>query len=216
MLRWQSCSTADFPLKRSKVAAACQPCRTKKMRCDGRQPCSRCIKDHRKCEYRPSTAISRSSSNDGNNKSSHTPAPASSPKFQWSRLKKLSFHQDLYAALNLSTSPLSSKTGKLPPLLLEFYHLTAQPITIWTRMHVLFLKWYRLQKSSSLYSIRIPADVAKEAIHLFFKYNTLYTLFIDPSDIMAALDLDLFFLPQPSPANPSMLPAHYYWIPFLL
>ncbi|ORZ24525.1 hypothetical protein BCR42DRAFT_446461 [Absidia repens] len=202
MLRWQSCSTADFPLKRSKVAAACQPCRTKKMRCDGRQPCSRCTKDHRKCEYRPSTAISRSS-NDGSNKakhkSSHTsaaqsaPAPAASPRFQWSRLKKLSFHQDLYAALNLSTSPLSSKSGKLPPLLLEFYHLTAQPITIWTRMHMLFVKWCRLQKSSSLYSIRIPADVAKEAVHLFFKYNTLYTLFIDPSDIMTALDLDLFF-----------------------
>lgn len=33
--RWQTCSTSDFPLKRSKVVEACQLCRTKKMRCDG-------------------------------------------------------------------------------------------------------------------------------------------------------------------------------------
>lgn len=34
-LRWHSCSTNDFPLKRHKVSKACEACRSKKMRCDG-------------------------------------------------------------------------------------------------------------------------------------------------------------------------------------
>lgn len=34
-LRWHSCSTDDFPLKRHKVSKACETCRAKKMRCDG-------------------------------------------------------------------------------------------------------------------------------------------------------------------------------------
>ncbi|KAI8099439.1 uncharacterized protein BX664DRAFT_321252 [Halteromyces radiatus] len=184
-LRWQSCSKSDFPLKRSKVAKACQGCRTKKMRCDGKKPCTRCEADRKHCVYRPtSPSFSR--------KSKSSPSPL---LFEWSRLDKLAFHQDLYIALNLS-SPISrtnSKKDRLPALLFEFYHLTSHPITIWTRFYTLFQKWYRLQKSSSLKDARVPADIAKEALRLFLRYNSLYTLFIDATDLLLVLDQHSFF-----------------------
>lgn len=44
-LRWHSCSTDDFPLKRHKVSKACETCRAKKMRCDGSKLFAKCVFD---------------------------------------------------------------------------------------------------------------------------------------------------------------------------
>ena len=37
--------------KRSRVALACLRCKTRKQKCDGNQPCSKCSKTEQQCEY---------------------------------------------------------------------------------------------------------------------------------------------------------------------
>ncbi len=37
--------------KRARVASACERCKTRKQKCDGRRPCSRCETDHASCKY---------------------------------------------------------------------------------------------------------------------------------------------------------------------
>ncbi|KAI9265986.1 hypothetical protein BY458DRAFT_490804 [Sporodiniella umbellata] len=54
-LKWHSCSTSDFPLKRHKVSKACELCRAKKMRCNGKTPCQRCESHKTTCVYRDKT-----------------------------------------------------------------------------------------------------------------------------------------------------------------
>lgn len=156
------------------------------------QPCSRCVKDKKRCEYKAVTNLTSRSNDKKPRRTTATRQQESSAMtmFQWSKLNKLSFHHDLYTAINFSPP---TRIAKLPPLLFDFYHLTAQPITIWTRLHLLFLKWARLQKLSSSSLKSIPYDLAKEAVHLFFEHNTLYSLFIDPSDITDVLNSESFY-----------------------
>ncbi|WRT69365.1 uncharacterized protein IL334_006349 [Kwoniella shivajii] len=39
------------PSKRAKVAVACEQCKTKKVGCNGTQPCQRCVQDDRQCTF---------------------------------------------------------------------------------------------------------------------------------------------------------------------
>ncbi|ORX59608.1 hypothetical protein DM01DRAFT_1381166 [Hesseltinella vesiculosa] len=54
-------ATLDLPLrddnrhKRLKVGRACHPCRMKKIKCDGKQPCMQCKARRRKCSYLKNT-----------------------------------------------------------------------------------------------------------------------------------------------------------------
>ncbi|KAG1146260.1 hypothetical protein G6F36_015050 [Rhizopus arrhizus] len=41
----------DSKQKRLKVGRACHPCRMKKIKCDGKQPCMQCKARRRKCSY---------------------------------------------------------------------------------------------------------------------------------------------------------------------
>ncbi|KAJ8657464.1 hypothetical protein O0I10_006766 [Lichtheimia ornata] len=49
--KWHSFSVEEFPFKRQKVSRACQLCRQKKMRCDGKKPCARCDQHDSPCVY---------------------------------------------------------------------------------------------------------------------------------------------------------------------
>ncbi|KAI7881980.1 hypothetical protein K492DRAFT_206455 [Lichtheimia hyalospora FSU 10163] len=49
--KWHSFSVEEFPFKRQKVSRACQLCRQKKMRCDGKTPCARCDQHDNTCVY---------------------------------------------------------------------------------------------------------------------------------------------------------------------
>ncbi|GAA5817060.1 hypothetical protein MFLAVUS_010597 [Mucor flavus] len=172
-LRWHSCSTNDFPLKRHKVSKACEACRGKKMRCDGNNPCQRCESNKIKCIYNDKPARSRStpvvkkpvqlSPNPSSSNSSATlspPPPTAqrssgviTPKMEENVptlcLNKITFVNELYETLRLHQTPKTRRYGtSIPPLLLDFFNTTSQPQTIWTYFILCLDKIYEIQPIS--------------------------------------------------------------------
>ncbi|CAO3636313.1 unnamed protein product [Cunninghamella blakesleeana] len=206
-LKWHSCSATDYPLKRRKVAKACQGCRTKKMKCDGHQPCGRCVNDKKKCEYESSpksqqqynknissslalsmnTTTTTTKRNDKEkqnhfHKSNHT---KSATYFNWHDFNKIIFTHDVKDQTTNNNHNHNhnnnNKMTNLPPLLFDFYHLTYHPNKIWSEFQHSFQGWY--QQSSSFKPIPLPIEFIKHTLFLFSTYNSLYSLFIDISEL---------------------------------
>ncbi|CEJ03113.1 hypothetical protein RMCBS344292_17102 [Rhizopus microsporus] len=150
--RWHSCSTSDFPLKRHKVSKACEVCRAKKMRCDGKNPCQRCESNKATCTYSDKPTRPRSKSN----------------RHQV-MLDKLQFLDDHYRTKNYRTS--------CPLLFLDIFHIPTYSIDItsiafehkldsvlhdpWVKdavqqfvtHHLLYGPWIDVQSSLLVYSV---------------------------------------------------------------
>ncbi|ORX56828.1 hypothetical protein DM01DRAFT_1406284 [Hesseltinella vesiculosa] len=159
--RWQkTCSTDDFAI-RKKVSIACLSCRKKRQRCNGENPCDRCVRAHLTCTYAQLLTKTKPPSNiDG------------------SRLRAtLTMENDLYTSL--AHAHIQS-TSRLPPLLFGFFTPSSQPVTLWTRLHSLLLQWHRTQTSLPLH---LPRHIATVALPLFLNHNTLYSLFL-PADLL--------------------------------
>ncbi|KAI9478508.1 MAG: hypothetical protein EXX96DRAFT_650816 [Benjaminiella poitrasii] len=146
-LRWHSCSTNDFPLKRHKVSKACEACRGKKMKCDGKYPCQRCENNKTICKYnydtkRSSATITTTTTTTTDNSCHFIPVK---------RLHKISFQQQ-----------------SLPPLLLDFFNLTAQPRVVWSHFLDIF------DKRTGI----LDPLLVKESFRLFVTHNLFYGPFI--------------------------------------
>lgn len=60
-------SLAEYPPKRHRLALSCVECRQRKVRCDRKNPCDRCVSSKRGCHYRttrPGTVTTEHSVND--------------------------------------------------------------------------------------------------------------------------------------------------------
>ncbi|KAI8069394.1 hypothetical protein BC940DRAFT_297621 [Gongronella butleri] len=185
--RWQTCSKESFPLRR-KVVNACQQCRKKKLRCDGRKPCDRCQRTQLACHYVPldgNKALSSTTSSPNSKRRSASPPVATTADaaaasvFDLSKLHPMDVDNDLYASLSSARIPSSSR---LPPLLFDYFHVTTQPITVWTRLHHLMSQWHRTRKSSTG-AVEVPVDIAQVALRLFLEHNSLYSLFVDGAQL---------------------------------
>ncbi|KAI8973222.1 hypothetical protein BDF20DRAFT_881091 [Mycotypha africana] len=224
-LRWHSCSTDDFPLKRHKVSKACETCRNKKMRCDGKFPCQRCEHNKISCKYNdkpakmrttkqrqtliptatPSTSSISSCENNKVSIASKTYSANSTVAITATNTTTISttairttatsevgsehegicIRNDLFETI-LSDAPQSntSHNSFSPPLLLDFYNLTARPEDIWTCFSNIFEKFCSLHQHNDYYNsvtvqqMQSKNDLVKEAIKLFVTHNLLYGAFI--------------------------------------
>ncbi|CAO3613351.1 unnamed protein product [Cunninghamella echinulata] len=202
-LKWHSSSSTDYPLKRKKVTKACQGCRIKKMKCDGFQPCQRCKKDKKHCKYEPSPSLSSFKTNRTEKGIQQTET-----NFNWQHLFKITFTHDLFASI-IRDQTTTTSTTRCPPLLFDFYHITCHSNKIWSTLEYTFQEWYQ-QQSLSLKPIPFPIKLMKEALLIFSKYNTLYSLFIKVSDLDIVLNHAESYFPIFSPFNkPTSLSTTY-------
>ncbi|KAI8378648.1 hypothetical protein EDC96DRAFT_169476 [Choanephora cucurbitarum] len=182
--RWHSCSNTDFPLKRHKVSKACEACRNKKMRCDGKNPCQRCENNKIECKYNDRPVRSRNATMPRSlYLSDSLCTDMENPLVD----KKFTFTNQTYETFRLHHSPPQCGTSVLP-LLFDFFHLTSQPVYIWDSFNH-YYKQHFCASSSEAASMEFSNHLLKEAIRLFVTHNLLYSMFID-SQILIVLQSD--------------------------
>ncbi|KAI8331713.1 hypothetical protein BC941DRAFT_154006 [Chlamydoabsidia padenii] len=167
-LRWHSCSKEDYPYRRHKVPQACDKCRAKKMRCNGKLPCDRCELTKMECTYSikktTNSATKRILGNNSNkvkpslrhvstaedsgtsNLSTSLPSSPKQPPrqqqlpqvFDPHLLKHMSFKSDYYNVIRNTSATSCLGTSQLPPLLFGFFSLSCQPYATWTTFIQLF------------------------------------------------------------------------------
>ncbi|GAN06052.1 hypothetical protein MAM1_0110c05529 [Mucor ambiguus] len=203
-LRWHSCSTNDFPLKRHKVSKACEACRSKKMRCDGKNPCQRCESNRIKCKYNDKPARSRapkpSPPPSTTQEIKHRKPPASPPKRDalksdrlnsgtlWisnKKLHKIAFKNQLYETLKFKSLKTRRYGLSLPPLLVGFFDITSQSTQIWTRL----IELLNQMDTAYMEDLQpIKSNIVEEAFRLFVTHNLVYGAFIHAQLLSFVLD----------------------------
>ncbi|KAI8391447.1 uncharacterized protein BYT42DRAFT_610678 [Radiomyces spectabilis] len=202
--KWHSCSGEDFPLKRYKVPKACNICRAKKMRCDGKLPCSRCKQNKYPCNYdgnttknRPTvkkaslngnTTMTTTASNDRTSPEDTSmkreTSSSSQERFCLRSLRKLKTPNDLFASIRLNIKQYLSNS-QVQPLLMDYFHITTKPPSIWTKFIRLFRKWH----ASGSIITDTASELIKEVMAIFMTHNSLYSTFIDYQEVAVFLDL---------------------------
>ncbi|KAI9029957.1 hypothetical protein CLU79DRAFT_733410 [Phycomyces nitens] len=171
--KWHSCSTKDFPLKRNKVTKACNACRTKKMRCDGKPRCVRCTDHSLLCHYDEKTRRSSPSKKPNLLKRDlHTATVEQT-------IKNITFSNHYYTRLlaRQSSRPFIYLT-RLPPLLFGFFDISSQPHIVWVTFLDLFTQYLQASPNQPGFS-RLAKELAAEMVSLFTTYNLLYSPFLE-------------------------------------
>ncbi|KAI8047082.1 uncharacterized protein B0P05DRAFT_566963 [Gilbertella persicaria] len=176
-LRWHSCSTTDFPLKRHKVSKACEACRNKKMRCDGKHPCQRCENNKMECKYNDRPIRSRTLK----------------PLCIETNLDKITLTNEIHETFRLSRPHHGTC---LSPLLFDFFHLTSQPAHIWR----LWTEYHQNLRASasSIEWMMSKNQLVKEAFKLFVTHNLLYGTLIHSQMLAFVLQSDSVYAYLPS------------------
>ncbi|ORZ03402.1 hypothetical protein BCR43DRAFT_48161 [Syncephalastrum racemosum] len=198
-LRWHLCSKDDFPFKRHKVQKACQTCRLKKMRCDGRQPCLRCETQHIKCVYDQNKAAPRTLPQAERSPDTTIKKDVSNSdiRFDHRGLRRISFTNALYDSMRQTNDGSRGYLFQthLPPLMFDFFNLTSQPHSIWSRFTSLFRQYSRRPTRKT------AVDLGSEILKLFDDHNWLYASFIDIQPLIDAWCAAPIFQINPTPMN---------------
>lgn len=214
-LRWHLCSKDDFPFKRHKVQKACQTCRLKKMRCDGSKytnpirldpfliisglPCLRCETQHIECVYDQNKGPTRTQP-----QAEHSPdmtikkdVSNGDVRFDLRGLRRISFTNTLYDSMRHTNDGSRGYLFQthLPPLMFDFFNLTSQPHSIWSRFTSLFRQHTRRPTKKA------AVDLGTEILRLFDDHNWLYASFIDIQPLTDAWSAAPVFHVNPTPTS---------------
>ncbi|KAG0173369.1 hypothetical protein DFQ28_000288 [Apophysomyces sp. BC1034] len=133
----------------------------------------------------------------------------SDQKFRIGDLRQLTFVNDLYEPFRMEQNNNNKngirahlKSTSLPPLLFDFFNLSAQPYSIWTSFTKLFQLFLRSPSQT-----QHPSDLANEVLALFDTYNCLYSTFINIDTLTKVLDrFPIFFTLQKQQPQPAIDP----------
>ncbi|KAI8997068.1 hypothetical protein BDB01DRAFT_830690 [Pilobolus umbonatus] len=191
--KWHSCSSHDFPLKRHKVSKACDACRSKKMRCDGKLPCERCGINKIECKYddKPSTRSRTKINTPINNRVKEYNHRQHNSK---DYLEEITFANDLFETLRLHQHSKTDKYGtSIPPLLFDFFNITSQPYSIWLYfiqcLDKLSTHFPGVNYNALLRDIpeNESIELIRQTIDVFITHNYLYSTFIDHTRLSSTI-----------------------------